>query len=52
MISRPCSKHGNEDECIRSFGGKASMKVVNRKTYRWEDNIKIYLREIVCGSMK
>jgi hypothetical protein len=46
---KACSTH---EECIEEFDGKARRKETTRKTRRrWEDNIKMYLREIRWGSM-
>jgi hypothetical protein len=42
-----------EDECIQDFGGKARRKKTTRKIYtrRWEDDIKIDLRETEWSDM-
>jgi hypothetical protein len=43
---------GLEEECIQGFGGKARRKETTRKTKRrWENNIKMDLREIGGGGM-
>jgi hypothetical protein len=42
-----------EDKCIYYFGGNARRKkeTLGRPRRRWEDNIKIDLREIGYGGM-
>jgi hypothetical protein len=34
-----------------NIGGKGRRKETTRKAKTWMDNIKIYLREMGCGSM-
>jgi hypothetical protein len=45
--------HGGEEQCIQSFEGNARKKkrLVAIPRCRWEDNIKIDLREIGCRGM-
>jgi hypothetical protein len=45
-IGRACSTHGEEEACIKGFGGKARRKETTRirPRRRWEDNIKIDLK--------
>jgi hypothetical protein len=49
---RACSTHG-EDAGILDFGGKDRRKETTRKNYRhrWEDNIRMDLREMGWGGM-
>jgi hypothetical protein len=45
-MGRGCSTHEIEDECIQAFGGETTEKeALGRPRCRWEDNIKIDLRE-------
>jgi hypothetical protein len=37
-MSRACSAHGNEEECMWNFGRKDRTKIP-QGTPRWEDNI-------------
>jgi hypothetical protein len=47
-----CNKHGGEEDCKQGFGGNPEGKrPLGRPRYRWEDNIKMSLREIGCGSI-
>jgi hypothetical protein len=51
-MDRVCSTHGGGEECIQGFDGKARRKVTRgRSRSRWEDNIKMGLREIGWGGM-
>jgi hypothetical protein len=46
-MSRTCSTHGAEEECIYISGRKAGKyKPLGRSTHRWDDNIKMNFREI------
>jgi hypothetical protein len=48
-MGRACNTNGGEEECIQGFGGRAKREQTTRKTSRrWEDNIKMDLREISC----
>jgi hypothetical protein len=45
-MARVRGMHGREEECMQVSGGKAKSNETTMKTkYRWEDNIKIDLRE-------
>jgi hypothetical protein len=47
-----CSTHGREEECIQDFGGKPEgNRPLGRPRRRWEDNIKMDLREIGWAGM-
>ena len=47
-----CSAYGGEERRIRGFGGKTSRKEpLGRSKHRWEDNIKMDLQEVGCGSV-
>ena len=37
--------HGANQKCIQTFSGKRPL---GRPRYRWEDNIKMDLREVGC----
>jgi hypothetical protein len=51
MVSE-CSIHEREEESIQCSGGKGRRKEpLGRPKCRWEDNIKIRLREIGWGGM-
>jgi hypothetical protein len=46
-MGRACSTNGEEAECIRILVGKPEGKrPLGRPIRRWEDNIKMNLREI------
>jgi hypothetical protein len=43
---RECSTHGGEEDFIQDFGWNAiSKRPLGRSRRRWEDNIKMDLRE-------
>jgi len=43
---------GVEERCIQVLVGKpAGKRSLGRPRRRWEDNIKMYLREVRCGGM-
>jgi hypothetical protein len=47
-----CSAHGRDKECLKILVGKPEEKrLLRRSRHRWEDNIKVVLRETVeeCG---
>jgi hypothetical protein len=45
-----CNVHGRDERCVQILAGKHEGKRrVGRCRRRWEDNIKIGLKEIVCG---
>jgi hypothetical protein len=51
-IGRACGTHGKEDECHRILVGKPERKRhIRTPRRRWEDNIKMDLREIGWGGM-
>jgi hypothetical protein len=44
--------HGGEEECIEDFDGKAEEKrPIGRPQCRWDDNIKMVLRERGWGAL-
>jgi hypothetical protein len=46
-IGKAYSTHGTEEECIEGFVGKARKNtLLGRPGPRWDDNIKINLRDI------
>jgi hypothetical protein len=45
-----CSTNGREEKSIEDFGGKAGRDHYEDRR-RWEDNIKMDLREIGWGGM-
>ena len=48
-MSRTCSTYGTIKKCIQKFSGKHKGKrCLERPRYRWEDSIKMDLRELVC----
>lgn len=51
-MGRVRSTHAREDKCISDFGGKARKKrLLERPGPRWENDIKIDLRETGWGSV-
>ena len=47
-----CSACGGGERRIYSFGGKPKgRKPLGKRRRRWVENIKMDLREVVCGSM-
>jgi hypothetical protein len=47
-----CSMHGEKRKACRILVGKPEGKrPLGRRRCRWEDNIKMDLREIGCGCM-
>ena len=47
-----CSAYGGEKRRIQGFGGKPEgNRPLGRPRRRWEDNIKMVLQELGCGSM-
>jgi hypothetical protein len=51
-MDRSCNAYGGVKRRRRGFGGKISVKEpLEKSSHRWEDNIKIDLREVSCGSM-
>jgi hypothetical protein len=50
-MSKACSTHGGEDECIQDFRRELGKRSSERLRRRWEDNIKTELRETECGGI-
>jgi hypothetical protein len=51
-MSRTCSTHGREEECIYGFEGKARrMTPLGRPGRKWKNNVKTDLRKIGWGGM-
>jgi hypothetical protein len=51
-MGKECSKHGEKRNAYRIFVGKPEGKrPLGRPRRRWEDNIKMDLRELGWGSM-
>jgi hypothetical protein len=51
-MGRACSTLGGKRDACRILAGKPEGKrPLGRPRRRWEDNIKIDLREIGCGGM-
>ena len=51
-MGRACSPYGGEERRIQSLVGKREGKrPPGRPSRRWEDNIKMDLQEVGCGSM-
>jgi hypothetical protein len=51
-MSGACSTYWGEKRCIHGFGGKPEAKrPLGKSRCRWEDNIKMDIHEVVCGSM-
>jgi hypothetical protein len=52
-VGRIYSAHGEEEECIQGFGekGRKEKRAVGRIRSRWEDDIKMELREVRWGDM-
>jgi hypothetical protein len=48
-MSRTSSTHGGEEEYMQAIGGKARSTSLGKPKRKWEDNIKIDLREIGWG---
>jgi len=46
-----CSAYGGGEGRVQSFGGKPEGKPLGRPRRRWEDNIKMGLKEVGCGGM-
>jgi hypothetical protein len=44
--------HGTGEECVHGFDGKTRRKVLGRLRRRWEDGIRMHLREIGWGSVE
>jgi len=47
-----CSTYGEEERCIQDFGGESEgRRPLGTPRCRWEDNIKMDLQEVGCGSI-
>ena len=47
-----CSAYWGKERCKQGFDGNPeSKRPLGRPRLRWEDNIKMYLQELGCGSM-
>ena len=48
-MGRICSSYGAIHKCVQSFSGEpGSKRPLGRPRRRWEDNIKMDLREVGC----
>jgi hypothetical protein len=46
-LGRACGMQGRDEKCIESFGTRAQgKKPLRRPRRRWEDNTKMYLKDI------
>jgi hypothetical protein len=52
-VGGTCGMHGRGEECVQGFDGKARRKetIWKTKCRRWEDGIRMDLREIVRRSV-
>jgi hypothetical protein len=51
-MDRACGTHGKEYECIKVLVGKPERKKsLGSRRHRWQDSIKMVLREIGWGGM-
>jgi hypothetical protein len=51
-VGGACGTHGRGDECVQGCDGKARRKEINRRPRRrWDDGIRMDLREIGWGSL-
>jgi hypothetical protein len=50
-MGRAYRTYGEKKECLHHFGGKSGKRSLGRHTRRWEDNIKMDLRETGWGDM-
>jgi hypothetical protein len=48
-VGGACSTHGREEERVQGFGGKEGKRPLERPRLKWEDGIKVDLREIGWG---
>jgi hypothetical protein len=52
VIGGACSTYGEDQGVYRVLVGKTEGKrPLGRPRLRWEDNIKMYLKEVGCGGM-
>jgi len=46
------SAYGGGERCVQGFGGKpVGRRPLGRPRRRWEDNIRMDLREVGCGGV-
>jgi len=50
-MGRACSTYGGEERNVQGFGGETRERPLGRPRHRWEDNIKLDLKEVGCGCM-
>jgi hypothetical protein len=49
-VGRTCGTHRGGERCLRVLVGRREVKIpLERPKLRWEDNIKMDLREISMG---
>jgi hypothetical protein len=49
-VGRACGTHGRGEKRVQDFGGKPEGEIpLERPRHRWEDGIKMDLREIGWG---
>jgi hypothetical protein len=41
--------HGRDEKCMQNFGRKTGREGAIWKTYKWEHNIAVCLKEVVFG---
>jgi len=41
-----CSTHGRNEKCVQKFGWKTPREGTTRPRRRWEDNIRMILKEV------
>jgi hypothetical protein len=49
-MGRTCSIYKGEESCIQALVGKPERRPLGRLRLRWEDNIKMDLREMGEGA--
>jgi hypothetical protein len=50
-VVRTCGTHGRGEKIVQGFGGKAQRDHSENPRHRWEDGIRMDLREIGLGSV-
>jgi hypothetical protein len=49
-MDRACNTYGVEERCIRGFSGEPEgTRQLGRPRHRWEENVKMDLREVEWG---
>jgi hypothetical protein len=49
-MGRACSSHGRDEKAYKILVGKLEeRRPFLRPVHRWENSIKVVLKEIVCG---